>query len=110
MCAISDRSASTMAWNGTARFRWPLASSGNSPLTTKCTAISTAPYTAAGITQVRSARPGLARRRTRAMIRVTAMAAGASKMVSLVMPPKVNSAAATVYISRSERAGEPARR
>jgi hypothetical protein len=90
--AMSYVSASTIAVNGTVRLRLPFASSGNSPLTTKCTATSSRPYTAAGTTQVRSARPGPVRRRAIAMSRVTAMAAGASRMVSLVIAPKANKA------------------
>ena len=43
MCAASYFSASASAVNGTVRFRLVFASSGNSPLTTKCTAISSSP-------------------------------------------------------------------
>src|SRR3954454_19608474 len=63
MCWALYFSASAIAVNGAVRFRLVFASSGNSPLTTKCTATSSTPYPTAGTTQVRSARPGLARRR-----------------------------------------------
>jgi hypothetical protein len=79
-----------MAVNGTVRLRLPFASSGKSPWTTKYTAISSRPYAAAGTTQTRSGRPGRLRRRAIATSRVTAMAAGASRIVSLVIAPKVN--------------------
>ena len=98
MCAALCFSASASAVNGTVRFRLLFASNGNSPLTTKCTATSISPYPAAGTSQVRSARPGRARRLAIAISRVTAIAAGANKMVSLVMAPYVNSAVASRYI------------